>query len=296
MSAAIDLRPEAVPSAPVRLHPAREARAADELNWLLDNLRRNRFLPAPAPDSVYVGDGDFRAIGAEFLGHFVRMGGLRPHHRVIDIGCGIGRMAVPLTQYLDESAGGRYDGLDPVSDGVTWCARNITPVYPNFRFCRLDIAHPIYNPQGRIPPADVILPFRDACADMALMISVATHLTAREIAAYAREVTRVLEPGGKLFLTAFLVGPGDATREGARPRFVRGEAPRTWVGDPRAPLAAIGFDAGLVESLLVHAGLELVLVARGSWRGTPAGHYQDILVARRPLRPGQDRRVEEKRR
>ena len=49
----------------------------------------------------FVGCGDFEQIGREYLGHFKELGGLRPDSRVLDIGCGIGRMAIPLMDYLD---------------------------------------------------------------------------------------------------------------------------------------------------------------------------------------------------
>jgi 2-polyprenyl-3-methyl-5-hydroxy-6-metoxy-1,4-benzoquinol methylase len=100
------------------------------LTWLEAQLRSNRFLPAPPPEMTFCGDGDYRAIGAEFLGHFVRLGDLRPNERILDIGCGIGRMAVPLTQFLADD--GRYTGIDIVRDGIGWCSRSITPTYPNF--------------------------------------------------------------------------------------------------------------------------------------------------------------------
>src|ERR1700733_8769025 len=46
-----------------------------------------------------IGDGDFESTGAEFLEYFIRLGGLDPSHRVLDVGCGIGRMARPPTEY-----------------------------------------------------------------------------------------------------------------------------------------------------------------------------------------------------
>ena len=54
--------------------------------------------------------------------------------------------------------------------------------------------------------------------DFVTMVSVATHLPADEIAAYAREVIRLLAPGGRLFLTAFLVAPDDPARDGGPSR------------------------------------------------------------------------------
>jgi SAM-dependent methyltransferase len=244
----------------------------------LDAIRRNRFLPEPPPEHVYVGDGDYRAIGAEFLGHFVRLGGLRPSDRVLDIGCGIGRMAVPLTQYLDPEAGS-YEGFDPVAAGIVWCARTVTPVYPAFRFQHLDIAHALYNPGGCLPGTELQLPLRPESIDFALMVSVATHLPEAEIAIYAREVARVLAPGGRLFLTAFLA---EADRPGAATLRFAPWAEGGWIANEAAPLAAIGFPRATIARILEEAGLAVQLVSPGHWAGEPSDHFQDIVVAAKP--------------
>ena len=87
----------AIANDPLARHalPARAAtsvrlRAADALDALTG--RRDRLTP-PRRMSGYVGRGDFRATGEEFLGHFRELGGLRAEDRVLEIGCGIGRMA-----------------------------------------------------------------------------------------------------------------------------------------------------------------------------------------------------------
>jgi len=260
--------------------PALSPDAEAGLSTLMRAIERNRFLPEPDPASIYVGDGNFRAIGTEYLGHYVRIGGLKPSDNVLDIGCGIGRMAVPLTQYLDEGAS--YEGIDPVNEGIEWCTRNITRVYPNFRFCRVDIAHDLYNPGGAVKGDEIVLPFKDSRFDFATMISVATHLPLPEVAAYAREVSRMLVPGGKLFLTAFLVGADDLDRKDARPQFQAGEAVGSWIADPAAPLGAIGFDTPLIPGVLEEAGLKVELVSLGHWRGIESAHYQDVIVAVKP--------------
>ncbi|PVE23436.1 class I SAM-dependent methyltransferase [Microvirga sp. KLBC 81] len=258
-----------------------EASDNAHLSWLMGEIARNEALPAPAPENVFVGDGDYRAIGLEYLGHFVRIGGLKPTHRVLDIGCGIGRMAVPLTQYLDPKTGS-YEGVDPVNEGIEWCVQNITSAHPNFRFCRLDVAHELYNPGGTMAGREVALPFAGNNFDFVTMVSVATHLPAREITAYAREVMRLLVPGGRLFLTAFLVEADDLSRPTARPRFIKGEEDGTWIADPTAPLGAIGFDNGIVQDILKSSGLEIQRVSFGHWRGLGSMHYQDIIIAAKP--------------
>ncbi|WP_075217284.1 class I SAM-dependent methyltransferase [Mongoliimonas terrestris] len=252
------------------------------LDILADSIRRNRFLPEPDPESVFVGDGDYRAIGTEFLKHFVRLGGLKPSDRVLDIGSGIGRMAMPLTQFLDEEAS--YDGLDPVAEGVAWCAEVITPFYPNFRFARLDVAHPIYNPKGRLKGAEMALPFPDRRFDFCFLTSVATHLPPDEVKAYAAEIARVLAPGGRLFLTAFVMDDIARAGEGRDPRcaFQRTAAGPDWHADPAAPFGAVAFDEGFVEGVLQDAGLVAVRTRLGRWRGIEAAHYQDILLAEKP--------------
>ncbi|MCX5568735.1 MULTISPECIES: class I SAM-dependent methyltransferase [Kaistia] len=249
------------------------------LAWLMQGVQANRFLPEPTIDSIFVGDGDYRAIGSEFLGHLVRLGGLLPDDRVLDIGSGIGRIAVPLTQYLTPA--GAYWGVDPVADGVAWCKQHITPVYDNFRFDHIDVAHHIYNPKGAIKGEALRLSFEPESFEFIFMVSVATHLPPREIAAYIREARRLLVPGGRLFITAFIL---DEVAQRALPQrdprlaFKReGEGP-AWLVDRTAPLSAVGFDDGFFERVIQGLGLSLCLKSLGHWRGQKAAHYQDILV------------------
>lgn len=224
-----------------------------QIDWLMQSVLKNRFLPSPDPNSVFVGDGDYRAVGAEFLGHFIRKGGLRPDARVLDIGSGIGRMAVPLTQYLDP-AKARYSGIDPVAGGVNWCRQNITSRYPNFEFRHIDIAHDLYNPKGAVSGLNLVLPFADKSFDFIIMTSVVTHLTSDEVKTYLDQISRVLVPGGKLFMTAFVVDDVAARdRLGKRDKrlaFERHGNGPCWFVPELPPLAAVGFENGFLDRAL----------------------------------------------
>ncbi len=114
---------------------------ADALDLL---LRRSDGLTPPRR-LIFPGARNFRNIGEEFLGHFIVLGELKPNERVLDIGCGAGRMAVPLTKYL--SSEGSYVGIDVVSGGITWCTKNIAKKYPNFRFYLASIHNKRYITQ-----------------------------------------------------------------------------------------------------------------------------------------------------
>lgn len=256
--------------------------SAQEVDWLVRSVQCNRFLPEPEPENVFVGDGNFRAIGAEYLGHLITIGGLQPRHRVLDIGSGLGRLAVPLTQYLDPQTS--YLGLDPVRDGIAWSQRAITPSYPNFRFRHLDIAHEIYNPGGLLRGDSLILPVGNASIDFAFMVSVVTHLPPAEVITYAREVARTLAPGGRFMVTSFVMD--EIARLGLRAdqpyKFIRKDNGPDWYIDPSAPYGAVAFDDGWLQQVLEGAGLDVGVYSPGHWRGTPSAHFQDILVATKP--------------
>ncbi len=251
--------------------PAEVARVAS----LAESLARNRFMPVP--DELTVGDGDFRAIGAEFLTYFVEIGNLTPRDRVLDVGCGSGRMAQPLTQYLDPDVAS-YEGLDPVLSNIEWCVRTITTLYPRFHFMRVDVRNELYNKTGTMKGEEVVFPFRDEAFDFVAMVSVATHMTAPEVEAYLNEISRVLAPGGRLFLTAFVVRPADAKKSCGALRF-KPVGQGTWCGNEGHPLAAVGFDEGVLDKLIAASGLTLRRKKLGHWRGARSAHFQDFFVA-----------------
>jgi tRNA A58 N-methylase Trm61 len=54
---------------------------------------------------------------------FVEHCHIQPHYAVLDVGSGIGRMARPLTRFLNGA--GAYYGFDIVKPGIQWCKKSM---------------------------------------------------------------------------------------------------------------------------------------------------------------------------
>ena len=141
----------------------------------------------------------------------LNMAGLRPDHDVLDIGCGVGRIARFLCDYLNDQ--GSYEGFDVTEVLVQWCNENITPRYPNFKFTETPLFHPSYNPDPTLPSAaGFTFPYSDESFDFVFAQSVFTHLWPDETRNYLDEVRRVLRPGGVSFLTWILFDDDDPSK------------------------------------------------------------------------------------
>jgi SAM-dependent methyltransferase len=256
---------------------ARRARTSLRLRALdaRDRLAgRGGALVPPRRLQLSVGEGDFGAIGDEFLSHLVGLCGLRAEDRVLDVGCGIGRLARPLAGYL--SIDGAYAGFDVSADAIAWCTRRYRH-YPNFRFVHADVRNARYNPGGTTPAVAYEFPFEDGAFDVCVLMSVLTHLTADEALHYLGQVRRVLAGGGRMLATVFVLdddAPAPALAFGP-------PSDGMAVIDPALPEEAVAFEEDWLLEALRAAGLDLVALHPGLWTGREEGlSFQDVVIAR----------------
>lgn len=254
--------------------------------WPLDMFdlvtgRRDALTPPRGISPEYVVEHGFREHGEAFFPILVEHGQLRPDGSILDVGCGIGRIAVPLTAYLDKT--GSYEGIDVAADAIAWCQRAITTRFPNFHFRVIDVRNARYRPSGSQAASTYQFPFENERFDLVLLKSVFTHMQLDDISNYVHEVARVLKPGGRSVITYFLLDK-EAIALAAQGKTKR---PFPYDHDVYAlqsetePEMAIAYKEGFIRSLYDKAGLTIVEpVFPGRWRGREkALAAQDVVIA-----------------
>lgn len=241
-------------------------------------------LPVPSEQlNNLVGGGNFVAISNEFLGYFIRLAGLLPTEQVLDVGCGVGRMAYSLVYYLTPP--GRYEGFDIMTPLVQWASDTISPRYPNFTFRTVDIANQAYNPTGAIRSIDFVFPYRDESFDFVFLTSVFTHMYPPDVRHYLDEIRRVLKPGGRCLCTCFLINEESQRLLAEDKGMIKivHKLDECFTANLENPEHAIGFSEPVLLRWIGERGFTISGKYYGSWCGR--GNFissHDLLVFAKP--------------
>lgn len=235
----------------------------------------------PPRGMIYTGGGDFRETGERFVSYFKEHGGLQPTDHVMDIGSGIGRMAIPLSKYLDDDA--QYYGFDLVPTGVEWCQKNISKQHPNFEFLHIDLENDLYT-SAADKADEFVFPYGNESVDFVFLISVFTHMIPSEMSHYLDEIHRCLRPGGRCFFSCFTYDEVDRLSANAKFSF-----PYTYdhyaLMNDKVVSANVAFERQYLSACFDRSGLTLVSEHRGSWAGgnPDSLDFQDIIVLRKEV-------------
>jgi SAM-dependent methyltransferase len=202
--------------------------------------------------------------------------GLQGSSTVLDIGCGCGRVAAPLANFLTE---GIYHGVDIVLPLIEWCQQNITARYPNFYFHHADLANTAYSAKGQKQASQYVFPFDDGTFDLIFAFSLFTHLVPESAQQYAREISRLLKPkSGRALVTFFLTNEAVRVRQETltlRFPFQR-DGYSAMIAD--TPEAALAYEESDARRLLEDASLTIEHVSLGHWSQNPGWTYQDAFL------------------
>jgi SAM-dependent methyltransferase len=252
-------------------------------NYVLD--LRDRFKgetdPGIPPRHLNIsGAGPFRIYGKNMVDLCTLHAGLTPEDIVIDIGCGIGRTALALSEYLKS---GEYYGFDVIPFAVEWCRKHITTRHANFHFAHADIFNLTYNPRGALEPEQFVFPYSDSIGTFALATSLFTHMLPDAVENYLAQTSRVLKPGARFLCTWFLLDfhTEQAMADGRTSLDFKHRFERHAQVSLHAPEQAVAFPRPLVEDMFRKNGFFIQSNYRGDWTGTPDNIHsmQDLIIA-----------------
>lgn len=233
----------------------------------------------PPRGKIFVGPGDYLKLGEKFLGYFKDLAGLEPNHAVLDIGCGIGRMAVPLTRFLNNE--GSYDGFDIVKSGIDWCKKNISNKFPNFRFHHTGLYNQLYNTSVKADAGKFLFPYSDATFDFVFLTSVFTHMMPNEVEHYLTEISRVMKPGSSCLMSLFIVNCESEDLMIKHPTHMNFPVNKGFyrLHSSQVDTANVAYDEEWLLEKLENAGLKLETIKYGQWCGrTIYFDYQDLVI------------------
>ena len=153
-----------------------------------------------------LGGRNFLTNGKRILEQLQRNTSISPASDVLEIGCGCGRTAYALTEYLES---GSYTGMDIERVSLNDCMNSkYFSKMKNFKFDLLDVHNPEFNPNGKHDASVYKFPYADNSFDVIFLISVFTHMLSDDVENYIKEISRMLRPDGYAMISVFLMDQG----------------------------------------------------------------------------------------
>jgi SAM-dependent methyltransferase len=249
---------------------------------LADRLlgRHDPGLP-PKADIFTGGVVDFAASGRRTLEIIRGITDVNPSSHILDVGCGIGRFAIAMPDFLD--ANGGYEGLDIVPEGIEWCKQHIVGPYDNINFTLADVYNKEYNPKGSRQPADYQFPYEDETFDVVVLLSVFTHMLPIDVDRYVGEIARVLKREGRICASYYIIMPESLQLMTSGRGFMlfKHNLGSHWIQSTKIPELAVAYDESYLRGIYSNHGLsDPPDIYFGSWCGRSTGlDTQDVVVA-----------------
>ncbi len=233
---------------------------------------------SPPKGLIYTGSGDFKKTGEEFFSYFKNYGNITPESYVLDIGSGIGRMAIPFTTFLNSK--GSYNGFDIVKQGVDWCTKNISSNHPNFHFTHVSLKNDLYNLSAKNKASNFIFPYEHNTFDFVFLTSVFTHMLPKDVNHYLNEIKRVLKTNGKCLITFFILDDESRKLMGNSSKNFKFQRDNYALMSENVKEANVAYDKLYIFNSIREKGFIIENFFNGTWSGKTENvlSYQDILI------------------
>ena len=219
----------------------------------------------PPPDRRWCGtefkDDEFYLRSAEeeamrLVKHF----GCDKSSRILDVGCGQGRLPIGLIRTIGDLD---YIGIDVDRRSVEWCRKYIGQIHPTFKFMHLDLYNERYNRNGVRIDADFRFAVKTDSIDIVYLYSVFSHTTEEVLRIYLKEFARILRANGSMFFTTFV--EEDVPNISINPEGYSLKC--------SGPLHVVRYNKAYLISILEECGFELTMFSHATEADGQSGLY-----------------------
>ena len=215
---------------------------------------------------------------------FIEQCMLMRNQRVLEIGCGCGRIANGLIHYL--SVEGEYVGIDVDRQIIDWCERNISTRNSNFEFYQVDVANNYYYQDDNQQTNTYDFSFLESREfDCVIALSVFNHLRLEDTQQYLQEISKRLAINGLAYCTFWIIDNDFLEfQEGSKKHLaLKRQDNGIWYGYQRQSFFA-GYESELLNNIFAEANLKVIDFCPGSWaRKKNARLYQDWYLLERKI-------------
>lgn len=246
-------------------------------------ISRKRHIYEPPKGKIFVGSGDFIGQGRHQVKLLKKWAELNSDGCVLDVGCGVGRTATALTEYLLPE--GKYFGFDVVKQGVKWCQSKIGKDFPNFEFRYTPLHNDLYN-KAENHSNQYQFPYTDNQFDCVFLFSVFTHMLPEETGHYLKEINRVLKNGQFCLATFFIIPDEDIAFYQKQNKFKFPYRKKGYLlMDSKVQSANVAITESYLEKIINLSHLQIHKQIPGYWKGSIAQSedrdFQDIIVLKK---------------
>ena len=186
----------------------------------------------------------FYVSACEEVDRLLRDMGLTESSRILDIGCGVGRLAIGLL--ARQAAFHAYVGVDVSQIRVDWCVKDLAATDDRLSFHFIDMPNARYNPRGQ---SGLDLSFPAESFEIVYLYSIFSHLIETDVKNYLDLISAVLTSQGVCFTTMFVADGVQAVTENPS-----GFGPLKWSG----PLHCMLYNRAHWHAMVDAAGLKII--------------------------------------
>jgi SAM-dependent methyltransferase len=220
----------------------------------------------------------FNESGQALVNFLITLCNLSSGKRILDIGCGTGRLISPLINIINPAL---YHGLEINSRYLNICREK----HKTCKFTHLDLKHDEYNPSGTIDPYEFEYPYPDRSFDVICAFGVYNHNRTKAIMQSLRSVSRLLKPKAIFICTILLLNQNSMTLinngKTNKPFVLKHKSDDGWAQFDHRPLLNIATSEMAVRRVCIQSRMMLSEPIRyGHWISHPhALNTHDVLVA-----------------